>query len=232
MKTLFLFFCLFSTFCRAAFDPFVDYLPMDVRQMEDSVIMWKAEVARARIFRSCSGFFIGEKVLVSNLHCLRNAVRYVGSHNVQAFKEGVVPLGIRRVLARSEEHDLVILEVEGSRRGASVTLNYPKSGDRVYGVGYPHGILRSFGGRYYNLRYMGPHIFTAVPGVYDIGGMSGSPIFNEEGQVVGIIKSYDPRGSGIVAVIPIEHLISLMHDVGLPLSLASDISVARFNLWD
>lgn len=99
-------------------------------------------------------------------------------------------------LAKAAEYDLCVLVTEGviPREVASLAKANPKLGDKVYNLAAPKGIFSKNMVLHLQGYYSGE---ISVPiekhplSTYTIpsaGGSSGSPVFNEAGQVVGIIS--------------------------------------------
>lgn len=108
-----------------------------------------------------------------------------------------------RVIAYDAKQDLALLKVEGKHTDlpfATLAKTQPKVGQRVIIVGHP---AKESGRVYWNtsagkvLGYV-PMEGTRGDFAYDAWtywGHSGSPVFNERGQVVGIHNSWDPSNA-------------------------------------
>lgn len=108
-----------------------------------------------------------------------------------------------RVIAYDAKQDLALLKVEGRYTDlpfAPLAKTQPKVGQRVIIVGHP---AKESGRAYWNtsagkvLGYV-PMQGTRGDFAYDAWtywGHSGSPVFNERGQVVGIHNSWDPSNA-------------------------------------
>jgi S1-C subfamily serine protease len=127
------------------------------------------------------------------------------------------PLPLKWVL-RNEERDLALIKLpQGLSRWRSVDLaGQGKTGSRIIALGFPYntdltavsGLIASTdgkGGRWLTNAEITP-------------GMAGSPVFDENGAVSGILAGhYDgPRGLGVI--IPIHFAADLLEAVDSPLS--------------
>lgn len=71
------------------------------------------------------------------------------------------------------------------RQPLRVTTREPQRNDEIYIIGHPVGLpIKVAGGAKVNHTY-NPHTFSATLDAY--GGNSGSPVFNDDGRVIGIL---------------------------------------------
>jgi V8-like Glu-specific endopeptidase len=113
-----------------------------------------------------------------------------------------------QVVRRDRDNDVAILRSTGYVEGSYRVNCDPMDSSKTYVyAGYPHGgrDLQTSGGT------PGDHYYTAqtnsgetthlrgVTGGTPVGGMSGGPVLNNQGQVVGVVIGYSP-GNGQAAV--------------------------------
>ena len=186
-----------------------DGLPCEVRSMERAVLEWGALRPAPTFFASryggmrplgsvarsfrCSGFFISDRYFVSNFHCVEN----LGSSFAETWVKGVGgrPFRFARIVAVSAESDLAILQTRLPYTGEVAVIDSAGSsrGESVYIMGYRKGHLRVLRGR----RRSGDfddEIVDLVPKIPNAGGLSGAPVFNAAGRVVGVLTDQFEMG--------------------------------------
>ena len=94
------------------------------------------------------------------------------------------------ILDISKHFDLCLLLVSEKLPIAKLAKNEPGSGDKVFYSGYPTGfyspgVLHHFEGYMAGKDMVGDHMYN-IPA---IGGSSGSPVYNEKGEIVGILSA-------------------------------------------
>ena len=199
-------------------------LPPEVRCMEEAVLAWTAigslvsgvsprESLSAPLEGSgtslrCSGFFVGRRLFVSSFHCAGGL--YAGGAETWvlagAQKKPFLP---SRVVAVSVERDLVIVETKEAYtdRVVSLEASSPRiwgSEESVYVMGYRGGELKTLSGR--RNFFLPRWVLEPVPKMEDMGGLSGSPVFNAEGNVIGIVQG---QSRDSLAFVPVRELIDL-----------------------
>lgn len=123
-------------------------------------------------------------------------------------------------------HDIALLKIDVSTY-KPVTIGSSDKieiGEQVATIGNPHGLEQTLSsGIISNIRipkdihksgeteikYLdGKIIQTTVP---ISNGNSGGPLFNSQGEVIGIIQSFDTRASWISWIIPISDVVKIIH---------------------
>ena len=147
--------------------------------------LWRARAA-------ATGFLIDPFILATAAHAIKIMDEDLISADINDL-HGAPALKAKKVLAVSEELDLALVEVESLGpaalpAGLELKSAGAKKGDRIYGLGYPAGAgLTAFEGAVYEL-YQNELVFRfeSEPA---LDGMSGAPIFSEDGEVLGVYKS-------------------------------------------
>lgn len=181
-----------------------------------------------------SGFFVsGDGLIITNFHVASQLAlepqRYRGVYVPVDGKEAPVQL-----LAFDVQHDLALLRVQGTGtqhpalefRGKDVPL---ARGERIYSLGNPKDIgFAVTEGTYNGLvqRSFYPRIFfggTINP------GMSGGPVLDEAGRVVGINVSKRLDGEQLSFLVPAEYAQALLARAATaqPLTQAAHAEVTR-----
>ena len=163
-----------------------------IRENTQSIVIIAALDKNGTIYGHGSGFVLSrEGAVATSYHVIRNAADI----RIKAGEEVYAAAGIIRADA---EHDIAILKAEGSglhpvRLGRSDSIS---PGEKVYVIANPRGTglalsegilteIREVAGKGRMLQITAP--FTE--------GYSGSPVFNEQGEVIGM-ATFIVKGSG------------------------------------
>lgn len=171
-----------------------------------------------------SGFFVGNGVIVTNLHVVRGAssgkVKLVGQTSTYA---------ISGVIGVNANADIVLLEVPGAKAPA-LELSQGTDlavGDVVYAVGNPEGLEGTFSqGIVSGFRGSGPERLLQITAPISPGS-SGGPIINSQGEVVGVAVATFKEGQNLNFAVPASYVISLLKNTGRPRPLSSEPDVQR-----
>lgn len=146
-----------------------------------------------------SGFFINKNIGITNFHVLKEGHENVISHNGNFYR-------IKNILDSSptKELDYVIFETEfTSKNFLTISSLSPKIGEDVFAIGSPQGLENSLtkgaisGFRNYNR--------IQIDATIDHGS-SGGPLFNLQGEVIGITTSGVGSGSELNFAVDISAL--------------------------
>jgi S1-C subfamily serine protease len=153
-----------------------------------------------------SGFCIGDSVVATNYHVIRGASRLVAKgKNSTSFESSDVE-------SYDPQSDLAVVRFENFHLKA-IPLGDPtavKQGDHVTAIGSPLGIQNTLSdGIVSNLVTAGGInvIQTSAPISH---GSSGGPLFNDQGQVIGITAATRPEGELVNFAISAVYLKTLL----------------------
>ena len=158
--------------------------PKEVLDAEASI--WRIYKNRA----GGTGFFIAPKLFVTNFHVLSRLLKATENlDNIHLKPEGSYNiLNIEKVVAVSILYDLAIIEIkETSQYYLKLSQSKVKADENLFITGYPSRNftrMKKIGNIYYetNSRFSFPVNHSIIRGA------SGSPVLNDQGQVVGVLS--------------------------------------------
>lgn len=138
-----------------------------------------------------SGFFINDHGLaVSNYHVFKDT--YMGYEQIKLVGSDVA-YKVKRVIAKSEEHDFILFEVNcDDNNYINIADKQPSVGEKVYAIGSPRGLENTFSSGEIS-QWRSKYIIQT--NVMIDHGSSGGPLINEYGNVVGITSGTFADGS-------------------------------------
>jgi hypothetical protein len=144
-----------------------------------------------------SGVLVAENLVVTNCHVTRDAT------HIQVVKQG--ERWDVRAQASDVEHDLCVLKVPNvTGRVAPVRAQPPKVGQSVIAIGYVGGqVPRLSGGEVQALYHFdGGRVIRST--AWFNSGASGGGLFDEEGNLIGIIAFRHQRGQSQFFALPVD----------------------------
>ncbi len=171
------------------------------KETRNAVVVIKCYNNRDSLFGEGTGFFVSKNEIVTNRHVVEFANR------VEIFSASQKVYLITYVTGYSENTDIIKLGVDTrDDRISTVTISKsePRVGENIVVVGSPLGLSGS----------VSEGIISAVRSISEYGnviqitapisyGSSGSPVFNDIGEVIGVATSYIPRGQNINFALPV-----------------------------
>jgi len=159
-----------------------------------------------------SGFFLSEKGhLITNFHVIRGQKRLSVTRFVR--REGALERVVHdkvKILATAPFYDLAVLQLEDLQEKAPFVVLAPTDsavvGETVFAIGNPLGLERTVteGVVSQTERPFGGILYLQIDAPINPGN-SGGPLFNNRGQVVGIINMKVPSMEGLNFAIPVVH---------------------------
>ena len=218
-----IFFSFIFQSCSSGFIPYLSELPQAEKSIEKSVDVndsTLSDLSQAEksikklvnvndstgyVLSEGTGFFISEKHFVTNLHVILNNESILSAEPIDELvhyihqKESSEYLKVKKVLHISAIYDFALLEIE------TEVSNYLKLGElekqeELHVFGYPGGeFKRMIKEKEYPIQLEGSIYFFPV-NHFDLFGASGSPVLNNQGEVVGLLS--EGSGNLIIATQP------------------------------
>ena len=140
----------------------------------------KALLIKTKGAGSGSGFFVEKNLIATNIHVVAGATS-ISAELVEIETKFVV----EGITAFDPKNDLVILKVQGEGPPLPIgDSDLVRNGDIVQVVGYPRGKYKVTEGPVHSVRDSDKWIRMKFKA---IGGDSGSPLLNANGEVIGIV---------------------------------------------
>jgi len=172
-------------------------LPELVRRVKPSVVAIATYDTQGEALMTGSGFFLRPGQVVTNLHVIRGAQRT--EIKTLDGKGRVFP--VNGVLAVDEEGDLALLSVDvppDRARSSELARVLPDEGEQIVVIGNPLKLEGSVTDGIVSAVREVPNVGNIIQITAPIShGNSGSPVFNLNGQVVGVVTVKVTNGQNI-----------------------------------
>jgi len=191
---------------------------IDISELAKSVLYLELYDNADNIIGSASAVPIDNNTVVTNYHVID------GTYAIIAYNsEGTVESKISTVLAYSEKEDLAILRCEQAVNVAPLTIgnsNEVKQGDKVFAVGYPLGLSNTLSDGIVSSLYKDENYVDLIQITAPISpGSSGGALFNENGDVVGIVCASYENGQNMNLAIPSKYITKMRSAVNGSISI-------------
>ncbi len=193
-------------------------LPELVKRVKPTVVAITTFDSNGEALMTGSGFFVNPGQVVTNLHVVKNSTRI--EVKVLDGKGRIYP--VTGVLDIDEEGDLAMLKVEmplDRVRSIELATSLPDEGEPIFVIGNPLKLEGS----------VSDGIVSAVREVPNVGriiqitapishGNSGSPVFNLQGKVLGVVTVKVTNGQNINLAIAYNRVADLKPGTVRPVS--------------
>ena len=159
-------------------------VPEEIKWAHKSV--WKISWSDSDTTPSGTGFFVGENHFITNFHVIYPMLKNIESITLSQ-KGNPTDLKVTNILALSAIHDLALVEVETKyfTNFLSLRESQPEPYEVLYVPAYPKN-------RFTDIKKIGNIFFHGISRLSfavnhsSLHGASGSPVLDEQGQVVGV----------------------------------------------
>lgn len=194
-------------------------LPNLVKRVKPAVVAIATYDASGEALMTGSGFFLRPGQVVTNLHVIRGAVR--AEIKTLDGKGKVFP--VNGTLAVDEEGDLALLSVEmplaSATRSTELAKDLPDEGETIFVIGNPLKLEGSVSDGIVSAVREVPNSYRIIQITAPIShGNSGSPVFNLNGQVLGVVTVKVTNGQNINLAIAAARVAELTAGKLQPLS--------------
>ncbi len=189
-------------------------LPELIRRIKPGVATVLVYDLTDTVIAQGTGFFIGPGQLVTNAHVIE------GAHRAELKIASGRTLRVAGVLAEDLTYDLSILGSDVGGQDASVLDLAPPNhvvaqGDRVYVLGSPHGLEFTLSEGLVSAVREAPGVGVVLQISAPVSpGSSGSPVFDANGLVVGLVRAQVIDGQALNFAVPVDRVRTLTP--GLP----------------
>ena len=174
------------------------------KKITPSVVSVMSYDERGKALSQGSGFFINAQGdVITNLHILRNARRA----EIKTSEDTVYPVKV--VLAVDKKNDLILLSVNLPQQKVvplSLSSSVPKEGEKI-AVVFKQIVSEGIVSAVEDIPGAGRIIRITAPLT---SGLSGSPVVNMRGEVIGIATLQTAQGKNLNAAVPNEEIAKLI----------------------
>ena len=175
-----------------------------------------------------SGFAVGENCIITNAHVLEDdADIKIATYDGQYYDAFTI--------AVDKSRDIAILGVTGGSFTPLHVANASavKIGDDVYAIGAPNSMAYTLTKGVISAkdRRVGRYTYLQTDAAINTGN-SGGPLLNDLGEVVGVNSYKMSDSEGIGLAIPIDTVVELLENEGVPLDEYGSVIGAVVQLFD
>jgi tetratricopeptide (TPR) repeat protein len=162
-------------------------LPQLIKRVKPSVVAVITYDVKGKVLTTGSGFFVRPGQVVTNIHVIEGATRA----EVRTFEAKAHTYAVDGVVGADEEGDIALLQVNAPaerNRPLEISPSLPDEGERIFVIGNPLRLEGSVADGIVSAIREVPNLGSVVQITAPISpGNSGSPLFNDRGQVIGVV---------------------------------------------
>ena len=182
-------------------------IPETLSQLDNAdASVWKISNVKNR----GTGFFVEKKLFVTNAHIVLDMLETGSVEDIFLLQEKPLSiLKVKQVVALSVFYDLALLETEEEvSHYLSFRGNALEPQENLFVPGYPDGIFKRIR-KQGNILYENVQLYEFAVNSSDLTGISGSPVLDREGRLMGV-ASEGLRTTNILRAIKPNHLKSFI----------------------
>ena len=205
-----------QTLATIAAEPtFKALAPADIASASEPAVVTIYAYADDQVVATGTGFFIrNDGVFVSNMHVVLDAETLkIELADGEIFDDVYI-------LGADDQRDLILLQVATSNT-PSLSIADDRAmriGDKVYALGNPLGLRGTFSDGILSGKRTEDGVSYLQITAPVSQGSSGGPVFNADGQVIGVATAYFEGGQNLNMAVPARHAMGLLAMAGEPRS--------------
>ena len=180
-------------------------------------------------YRNGTGFFVGTNHFITNFHVISSMLSGSGSlEDITLSQEGTLfQLKIKKVIAVSASYDLALLETkEPVTNYLNLRENPPEPNEKLSLIAYPGGEFTKIH-KTGDIFYEDDQSYSFPTDNSSMKGANGSPILDDQGQVVGVTFGFLYN---LLQAIKVDHLQEFINgNIGINCARSVSVVVRFFN---
>lgn len=207
---------------------------LEAKPTDELVHQLNAQVLRVQVSLANGGYGLGSAVVIAKDQVITNCHVVADANNIVVVNNGAPH--VATAIKPDWRHDLCVLKVENldapiAKIGSSKSLKYEES---VFTIGYPHfqAVPSSTYGVVKGLYPMDDSVIVRATSSFGVGA-SGGGVFDDAGNLVGIITLKSPGKNSYYYNMPVEWVQSLINAPEQSINAKSEkpFWAASFDKW-